>query len=478
MYTSDDDSIEVASQSPTESDDGSVEVATSDPRADLDQLHVTADKTRLTREVTSKQLENEKREQLKRLNFGIPLPYEMVGERPLPEITFDELKQAWDDGDYFDVIKMSFSILFKKENRVEGLGYFVKGVEKIPDRDKVGVYQQIDQMDQSGLSWQNKMKTSLLNANVEYELYRKGAEIDRVAVREQSDRGVRRIEAGDTLEALVQERNPTDSSIWESMRNGTVLGALEPNDPLPVGSYVYFDEKGFPIFISDRSDENPKIPIFRQTEAVRNKEDNRDSRVEFLKSRLKNGDIVFFSGRSYLNPIKTGFVVMGRMLQASDPDDEGFHAIHAGVWDAEKGVVRHIQGNGYTEETLESVAKHKYGSISVGRLGNPQKAEALLDMVSSDKYSKVREYDYKGVVSRFSSYWKSRIRRDKKKPLEKTRKVPFWRRGPKALTCVDLLRQAAEEVGDNELIGNDNALDMFKSLNIEYSMHLEPQSLS
>lgn len=415
--------------------------------------------------------------QINQINNKTDIPFEKITEEKKPENTvaklIEEIKKETEgeNPDWNKVIKIAFSLFFNSDNEVNGLGFFVQGIEGIDEKERVGIFNELEKINNSKMDWKEKMKISLLKAEIEYSLYKKG--YDKVkSLKWNGEKGIK-IEKGKKLEDYVE------SSIWKKIKTKMILGALSYDKELPEGAYLFFDKDGYPIFIS--KEENPSdIPSVQIFEKVAEEREN-ETKVDFLQKNLKVGDVLFLNERSEkLSVFNKYFVNLGRTLQAGTKDKEAFHAIHVAVVTDidEKGEVYISQvlgDGGRPRDSLREMMSNKYKGLSVGRLEEPEKAKKNAE--NALKFAEEHQgkgYGWDKIFTLTPTLWMkkevgsgflgniARVFQSKndqeKKPVKEGQGVICW----------DIVQQSAQE--ESNLAKAETAIEMFDTMEIVYSM--------
>jgi hypothetical protein len=409
------------------------------------------------------------RKKMLRMNYRTAVPFERILQHQAPSVKYTDLRNAKKEGKWIKLIRLGAQISLGKDNDVRGLGFTSKGLGQISSDRKLGILRQVEQIDQQGIAWQQKMKVSMFRAETELQLQREGYRRTGTATVSETLRidGDRQ-----TLESIMTSKFPDKPEIFRSIKNKTVLGPLSSSGELPAGTYLYFDTQGLPIHIAATSDEKPEVPMFVKDESLlATRKGSQQETLELLESRLQPGDVLFVN-RQGKNAVKRAFATLGRMLQAKSAEDESFFTIHVMVYKG-NGKIVHVRDGGGKEEALRDLMTDRYNSISVGRLQDPEHAKVLLKH-ADDITKAVDTYDNSRLSAMSTPL---ALRRMEAETGKKGNTAIPDRKSKNKAVCVDVVSEAADKTArqtgqPNELVGQKVALDMYKSLEIEYSLDI------
>ncbi len=409
------------------------------------------------------------RKTMLRMNYRTAVPFERILQHQAPSVKYTDLRNANKQGKWIKLIRLGAQISLGKDNDIRGLGFTSKGLGQISSDRKLGILRQVEQIDQKDMDWQQKMKVSMFRAETELQLQREGYRRTGTATVFETYRidGERQ-----TLESIMASKFPDKPEVFRLIQNKTVLGPLSSNSELPAGTYLYFDAQGLPIHIAATPDEKPEVPMFAKDESLlTTRKNSQQETLEFLQSRLEPGDVLFVN-RKDKDAFKRTMATLGRMLQAKTAEDERFFTIHVMVYKG-NGKVVHVRDGGGKEESLTDLMTNRYNAISVGRLQNPEHAKIL--MKHADDITKaVDTYDNSRLSAMSTPLALRRMESETGKKGDTS--IPTRKNKNKAV-CVDVASEAAERTArqtgqPNELVGQKVALDMYKSLEIEYSLDI------
>lgn len=395
------------------------------------------------------------------------IPWEEVEEASGPRIRFSEYgnKPLWRRLGVFLRLTRGGNDSFGTQFRAESLA-------RLSDYQKADIVEQLERLDGRNVNWQTKMVSSLMKSHAEYELSKKGLvrEGDAVAATEKV-----RVQAGDTLESIMRRRNAQEK--WDEVKNETVVGPLQHDGPLPPDSFVYFNPGGYPVYISQREDEQPRVPMYRKNpEATApgavpagwkgGAESYR--RFEYLQRKLKIGDVLFTNIRRDASTGRNrGYYGVGRILQGTNDADDSFPYIHSAVVVGREpdGRVKiaHLDGPLQKLRYLQEYMLENAGeAISVGRVSedkSEQLAKNMLEMAQgTTKYSPLKEVmEYGALLA--------------KRRGGGTLTAAEKRRMTEICVCSTVVSKAGAQAGIQELASSPTALDQFKSLRIVESMN-------
>lgn len=396
------------------------------------------------------------------------IPWEEVEEASGPRVRFAEYKNKplWRRMGIFLRLIRGGNDSYGAQFRAESLG-------KLSDYQKADIVEQLEKLRGRNVNWQTKMVSSLMKTHAEYELAKKGL------IREGGDAATAsekvRVQGGDTLQSIMQKRNALPK--WEEVTSGTIVGPLQHDGPLPPDTFVYFNPAGYPVYISQREDEQPVVPIYRKAAPPEHgrmpsgwkggAESYR--RFEFLQARLNIGDVLFSNVRRDQSSLRArGYYGLGRMLQGTEESDEAFPYIHSMVviGREQDGRVKiaHLDGQKDKMRYLQDYVKENtVEAISVGRLADSGKAESLAKnmetMARGDtKYSPLKD------VREYGELMEKRQSKGGLTPAEQRRMLEIC-------VCTTVVSKAAEQSGIPELATSPTALDQFKKLEIIDSMN-------
>lgn len=397
-----------------------------------------------------------------RTNNGVPLPYALVLKKSrTTTITFDDLKAAVARSDWPKVITSSFRLFFRGTNEMEALGYFTKGVDNLDMRERLGVLRQMENADQNGMTAEQRLRTGILRAETGFLLAKDGMHFVRKA---EIDGKPLKVSAGQTIAQLV------DKKVLDEIRGKKIAGPLMTSDPLPEGWLHLEKRTGYPLYLTQNpNDPVPATSIYerRQDSGLKGKTE-KEKRIEFLRANLKAGDLLFPNDADASQTMVRRYMKKaGRIAQAGNRDEEEFFSIHAMVY-VGNGKIRHIADKGGEELSLEQLFSRKgrnYNSVAVGRFADqPKAAEFVKHIVEfSDG---VKSYDTKQAISYGTQLFSRRAADGTLTPIKPTTEKL------KSSTCVQMVQYAANKAGISGLKDAVTALDMFKSLKIEYAMDM------
>ena len=390
------------------------------------------------------------------LNYPANLPLPTVGEQQRTKMSFKKLS-----GKAFDRVREGARIFFSgKSADIRGLGFVVEGIDRLDDVQLGAVVRELSAADQRGLEWQDKMKISLMRSTAEFSLQNRGFSYEGTA----KPGTARKVLSGETIKGIMEQLGPDAAAMWRQIAQGLRVGPLAHGGKLPGGIMLQFDSEGWPMFFfpEGKSEPMPAFPQFQKSAEAQAPKSEREQAIEFLTEKLEPGDVLFVNKRSGKKTfISRGRDVLGRMAQAEDEDDEAFHAIHVMVYVGD-GYVSHVESGGGKRVKLADLLRTKYNAVSVGRVGDKDKA-LKLSQASEAISGETKKYN-------FSEMYLRGVELMRRRQGQVSRSAD-----PKkdAKICVDIVTLAAKEVGIPELSDARSALDIFKRMNIVYSMDVD-----
>ncbi len=426
--------------------------------------------------------------EIRDINFSIQIPYEKVEERKIEKPTLSQIFNAVKQKKWGEVITLAFSMFFGKGQEEQGLGFFVHGLENIGSKEKADIVEQIESINQSSLSWQEKMKASLLKAESEYSLYKDGYKRERTANCDPAK--TKQVREGEKLSDLVS------FEIWTEIRTGGVLGALFFDKALPKGAYVYFDALGYPLALSLQSGDKIKVPMYRKAPKEEQEKMKNATRFDFLEDQIKEGDIIFASQEgSDMKSKAVGFLT--KMFQATSDENESFPFIHVMVCTGKtqdgQVLISHQliqggkveQGAGREDNLRDLVSKEKlpkgtdpdagreirkYNAFSIGRIPDPTQIPRFLSEVVRVR-NEIQNYSQEKALSSVVPRVLSRIGNP---TLEMAGKIIGNKSSgnDEKTICVDLVTRAAQNSGIREIQKGMLAPEIFQAIDIVTSMNI------
>ena len=435
------------------------------------ELNAVTDRTKLQLQIEQTQQQNPHADLLQEINNGTTPALELISEHEKPKTTYADLKKIIDKDGWLAAIPAAFQLTFSEGNDVQGLHYYMQGVEEVDANDQAGLLRQTQefQRNQSGQSWQRKLKMSLARFRTEEALYRKGySKTERLTTSQ-----VVQIQAGDTIASAVQRAGFDANVALAGIREDVIIGPLKWTGNLPEGYFLHLSSRGYPLAVCETPDESVAVPLFVKEMQPERSANPREERIAFLESRLQPGDVLFVNAYD-LSPKKRVLATVGRMMQAQTEDEESFYAIHPLVYIG-NGKVAHVHGNGGHIDSLQNLLLEKYNAVSVGRLHDPSQQE-LFAQHAENFTRQTTDYDEKELFTRAH-----RMLQEKAKGEESVDAINYDRLlsgDREGAVCVDVVTAAAkwteQQTGQRtELSDTNDALEMFKAVDILYSMNME-----
>lgn len=398
------------------------------------------------------------------------IPWEQTEEAATPQVRFSEMQNAplWRRvGLYWRLLKGS--------NDSYGAHFHAERLHALSDYQKADVVEQLERLDQGTMSWRTKLVSTLMKTHSEYELFKRGYQ-RADATGPATEKHV--VAVGQTLESIMKSRTGGER-LWRSIKDGDVVGPLDFDDPLPVGSRVYFSSDGYPVFLSMKDDERPVVPVYRKTDergdALQPPRDwkwgaEAYRRFEFLQRRMKVGDVILSNNRRDIQgSMLRLFYARGRMLQGKTNDQESFPFIHAMVVigrDQRGPIIAHIDRKNRPIRSLREMANADgMDAFSVGRMQDESKIESFVKIATTfsqnNPYAKIgNTLEYDTILAKKRSG----------KPITAAEE----RRLQEICVCTTAVTQAGRQAGVRELQDATTAFDMFSSFQIVDSMNIHP----
>jgi hypothetical protein len=331
-----------------------------------------------------------------------------------PQVTAKDFMEALRDLPRFRFEKIIsiFKKLFRGgTNRVEGLG--LKLIDKLEtNSEKAQIATQLRKINQPE-SWEDKIGVSHASFLHETSLHRAG-----YRVRNAKTSAVISVSAGQKIKELV------DANVWEQIKGGDVLNALDFENPLPGSAdtkyYLHLDAKDFPIYLSDKEGENHEALLFeKEKDESKQAEMKEDSKLEVLKNKLEPGDIIW--------TYKKDSVVLPQLIRAGQNPD--FPFTHMLIY-LGNGMVGQIHAQGGERFSLAEMvgSGRNYKTLCAGELVGEDKTDFVKEV--KDWIDKTQDYAE-------SVYFDASNHALRGKPLKKR----MLKKGDSAV-CTDLLRAA------------------------------------
>jgi hypothetical protein len=333
------------------------------------------------------------------------------------KITSTNLKEAVQgllDGDLSKIgskigklISIFYDLFTGKANNVQGIGLELIN-KAINNPSKAQIISHLKEVNQSSTDWKNKIGVSSALFSHEASLHRAGYRPKKAKTSLAIS-----VNAGQKIKDLLRPE------VWDQIQNGNVLNALDYENELPISGHLHLDEKGFPIYFSDKRNENHEVLLFeKETNEEKLADMQNDSNLEILESKLEPGDIIWTYNEN--SQFAAQLIRAGQ-----DPD---FPFAHMMVY-LGNGQVGQIHLNGGERFSLAEMIgpKRNYKNICVGEIANDDKPLFVAEV--NDWIDKTKDYAESVYLDTAASVFRNEAN-SRQRHIEK---------GESAV-CTDLLR--------------------------------------
>ncbi len=335
------------------------------------------------------QFEELQKDVLGQINFGSSVPLsereaKHVEEKTGKRTTIADVEKAFKEQHYGDALKKLFCVIFGDKYAVQGLGYLARNIDAIPQREQMGLLGQLSLRRQKDMDIKTKLTGSIVRAQAEMSLRRKGYEpltnTNAAGKKERVERAARCVEVaeGSTLKDCV-----TDAKVRKEMfpdaGEAQVIGSLSTDTKLPKG-WLYLSAEGYPLFFSREKmviDRCPRMPLFRKMEKPGDAKNSEEQGIEFLEQHLQRGDILLVSQAGEREkPLHFLFQAIQRLGSRTRDRSVPFHATHVLVYDG-TNVIHTTAETGVERKSPREMFKDcRYNAITVARVPE-EKQEAF-----------------------------------------------------------------------------------------------------
>lgn len=430
-----------------------------------------------------------------------------------------DILAAATSGEVGEALKMAFTWFFQ-DDETKGLGFSLskKGKQAIYAADpeiSIAHLKRINEKAKTNTEWETKLQTSVLKSRFEHSLFQKGfTQGEKVrkkySVESKSENAYIQVSGGSskTVAELIGEYFPNNDAQEILLHLGSdnnkkkVLGALDLNAEIPDGAYIYFSPEGYPIFVSENSEEKPEISLYFKDEELENSQqennpDDTPSKVKYLQSTLQVGDILHLNEKDdKKNLAKKSILKVARLAQEDDGSTKNFHSIHTAVY-LGNGEISHIRKKGLMNDdlgikvmNLEAVF-NRYSAVSASRLDLDkqsredfaEKTKEYIDDATSYNSERATQVGLQGLSTMSELSGVSGLLGAEKEELAES---------PTSMICTDPLMLAArdllsdsdtskeEKAEFEKLTGINMALDIFKAfanpVSMNVSLHMPAQN--
>jgi hypothetical protein len=378
--------------------------------------------------------------------------------------TTEEVTAAFKNKEYGKAIKMFFNMLFssKMSARKEGLSHFAEFKEQIPPREMLGLINQLEHADPSMQTVLDKRMSGIVNG-----------ELRRKLTKEYKAAGVSEAKtfhdaAAETSVEDILKAQPKGAEViaelkkTEGEEKPLILGTLSLNAKIPAGARVFFDESGYPIWMSfqklDPKNVKP-VTIYRRKEAkdIVDKSRNEET-MEALKATLKDGDILLTSPNrkprgGYLHPFSW------LISKAVDKETAGSNETHALYFDGTN--IQHMNPKGWETQSSEDAfltngEKNRYKSVTILRV-----PDASVKQFAENTKKRVDAYKSNPNL-KYGTDWKKIGKNNVAGTVEHVDDG-----NEDTAICTDAVTEGANGVGGLDDFANRNVpSDLFKARNV------------
>ena len=310
------------------------------------------------------------------INYGSHIPVSegavlkaKLGERPA---TWEQVKESFQKKEYSVAIKQLFSMLFT--SGPEGLNHFMEAKDQIPPYQAYGILKQLEHANPAKQTLRDKALGSIVGGQLRTELHKKYAKEAPSTVTEFVD-----VTEDTKLESIMKAR-PNGENVWKEMiqtaeykgkQEEVLLGVLRYDKPLPKGSRVFFNDKGYPVWLSFQKVDPKTVPpvdVYRRKKEIAEKSKDEET-MEALKATLKPGHVIL-TGPNRKGTQKIGKVFQWGIRNAGDKEvqDAELGVTHAMYFDGKD--IHHMNPGGWSMATPEDMfmkdgAKNKYKTATI-----------------------------------------------------------------------------------------------------------------
>jgi hypothetical protein len=369
-------------------------------------------------------------------------------------------------------LKKLFAVIFGSKHATRGIGFLARNAEKIPLRHRAGLIAQIERRGEGTASDEKRLRDRLVSSVVRAELAQSLMRQGYAEWRRASPSGepMRIDTEGMDVRACVLRRNGNERGqriLNEILSTGNqapdVLGPLTYEKPLPRGTYVSFDEEGYPLCCTASKDLGPYrtgIQLYRRDakkEEERKKMSKRERQMEFLRTHLQPGDILLVSqGGEFETVLHEYFETKQRALMNTT-----FHATHIMLVNEERQLF-HINWKGKHVGSVDNLI-YKYNGITVARLRGGKERQIAFAQNAFARYKQVKRFNMQGLFARGRA-------------LEQGEKAPKTSTST-SCTCVDLLKDGAEASNIPDLTSCETPAEIAacREIEVAYSLDFEKE---